>query len=384
MEARTKYATILRNARVTVKCFYCNCTLLPKFYLKHLKSRHELLFSKKTLCIWCMDAKKFRNAVQHRLKCLFRLINPPKETIEFGDFRRYLNCSECNEWRKSNPPSPPPPPHTTTTCIVCSDVPIDSSWHTLLDYKSSTDFNLDPECGIDLRWLRLYLTNSYAWLHCSVRFSVWRKFFKIVNSYPQIFCVLPYWCLCNGGQPDQPEAHHRHCIVVVYPASVDRFKSILYGFVHAREIHCLKQFLYAWRFVSTPQTVCKPSRRSEQIFATKIIEKYNSENLSMVLDYINYSSPPPPPSVDAMDVRTMDSTSCPHMLSNAHLNSDATIAKSDHHSLPSTTNYYIAKPMIPHCLLAIAMGVRGGQQTIAEMLKMRTDITILHGIKQAF
>ena len=147
---------------------------------------------------------------------------------------------------------------------------------------------------------------------------------------------MPYWCICNGGDSDYYECHHRHCIVLMQREFVGEFKKLMRTVTfpngnltklnkynrkmdskYHKEITSVKHFMNAWRYVSSPQAMCS--------------EK------TIIVDGIN----------QARNESTFHGRK-------AH--------KSGSRTKDNKCHYFIARPMIPHCLLGMALYFPNGFQ----------------------
>ena len=403
-----EYKGIVKCSKVEVQCSYCEVKLLPKFYLVHLKALHKEKLTSANICIWCMEYTWRQrdpsvNNYEHRTKCLryknfcillsykifiiflinfsyfpykyfiflinFSLlrsrITPPPieesvkiEELNAMDLNRYLNCDECDEWhRTTRNQGVFEPPHPNFPESFASEIPIADKWYDLsVDYEfaspikriklnedlkieiaSLDSLQMDPESGIDGFWIRLFLVKGqkYCWFHYSIRVEAWSKFYECASTNTELFCVMPYWCLCNGGQPLNFDFHHRHCIVLMERVSVGKFKKLMRTDVtfmdgsltkmcmnkkmdtkYHKEIIGIKHFMNTWRYVSSPQSMCLDKK-----IATEGVNQANNES-----------------TFHGAKVRKLGG------------------------KRGGKCHYFIGKPMIPHCLLGMALYFPNGFQ----------------------
>lgn len=244
--------------------------LTGQAYAKHLQKEHNF---PATRCCWCNEFEwiKKRNpqhteqVYTHRYKCLVEKINKKKaqsvkikpeikkvvEEVKVTDL--LYNCKKCDEHYKKMeqlkanftldvglPPS------------FTAEIPISHNWLEL-DFApdqvqpweeknkisesnvkrkavyDARDLKFDDKFGIDAHWLRLfYIKTNLMWFHYSIRQQVWDKFYKVANQNTELFCVLPNWCLCNGGTVDI-DRHHRHLIIVIEKNNLHKFRKLMNG-----------------------------------------------------------------------------------------------------------------------------------------------------------
>lgn len=73
MGYKVKYFNVLHDAKLKVKCDYCELRLLPSLYLSHLTDGHQDKMERHPTraCIWCMSySRKAVDQYAHRLPCM--------------------------------------------------------------------------------------------------------------------------------------------------------------------------------------------------------------------------------------------------------------------------------------------------------------------------
>ena len=280
----------------------------------------------------------------------------PEQLAEM-DLNRYLNCSECDEWyRTTRLQGEFVKPHEKFPDSFAAHIPIADKWYDLsvnyefasmpkriklqedlkLEIASLDNLRMDPESGIDGFWIRLFLVKGqkYCWFHYSIRVEAWPKFFECAHNNNNLFFVMPYWCLCNGGKEGKFDFHHRHIIVAVERENVGEFKKLMRTVTFAdgtlshmldnrkmdskyhKEILGVKHFMNAWRYVSSPQSMCS----EKKVTADGVNQAFNESTFH---------------GVKAGRPGGRKGGKC---------------------------HYFISRPMIPHCLLGMALYFPNGFQ----------------------
>lgn len=411
-----RYSDFIKRALAKVMCRFCDNEFLLKQYHRHLLDTHPEVFTlTKKICIWCLEYtwRKGMNNYEHRFQCAKKLIgfkepvlpsttacsvqddaemdagsseqstSTPAIDFDKMDLTRYLNCTECNDWyEKERISGPFVKPFVSIDDSCGFDIPIDDEWlnMTPVEYpyisnanigvparkriklyeeeklviSKLTKLQMDPESGIDGYWMRLYLSNGkyLAWFHYSIRLKVWKKFYTAACENPKLFCVMPYWCICSGGDMRSDEMHHRHIIVVCARHNVAKLKKIMclvtfddgklrtvnssghkMDSKYHKEIGSVKHFMNTWRYVSSVSSMCS--------------------NKELVVDGVNQA-------------RNENTFHGAKVFGGGRRN---TVSGS------GMCHYYISRPMIPHCFLGMAMYFPDGFQAITEILKMSLGVS---------
>lgn len=259
----------------------------------------------------------------HRLKCFRNRIRPPTTLdIDRVDLNRFLNCVECDNWYNTTRFQKEYSPPFDFPQTFAQDVPMSIKWdfnyYHLMENQHLQNFELDPECGVDGKWMRLFMSRSYKWVHCVVRLLVWQQFYDIACENKDLFCVLPYWCIDDDGDEDNnadPLSHKRSCIVMLEQNErhLTEFESLMNGI----------RFLDGGR--------CTYNRYAVEVKAVAMSDIYNSRTFMSTWRSVS-----------------LDVTKRKHV--------------------------YIGKPMIPHCLHVMALFYDRGMQDITHLLKRKMDV----------
>lgn len=316
---------------------------------------------------------------------MYPQISSSRPKIDFTgmDLTRYLNCDECNTWYENERvPGPFVKPFSSIDDSCGLDIPIDVEWlerdlpeYVDIDYRNIgaagrkriklheeekiiisrlEKLQMDPESGIDGYWMRLYLSQGreLAWFHYSIRHQVWKKFYDAASVNTKSFCVMPYWCMCSGGDLVSDEFHHRHIIVVCERNNVWYLKKIMSTVTfddgklccinsrgrkmdskYHKEINTVKHFMNTWRYVSSPSSMCA----NKEIVVEGINQARNENTFHGAKVFVS--------------------------------------GKKRGASVTGKCHYYIRRPMIPHCFLGMAMYFPDGFQTITEIMKMNVSVS---------
>lgn len=101
----------------------------------------------------------------------------------------------------------------------------------LHNFTNSFPMDVD-QCGFDPMWQRFYLfKRNLSWFHMRIKVSAWSDFMEFYKENQEKIVVLPYSCLCNGGQELR---RHLICVVLtcnakslMYRSQFSRFRSAL-------------------------------------------------------------------------------------------------------------------------------------------------------------
>ena len=332
---RSRYFYEVDYYREFVKCTYCDEKLLPKYYTRHIRLSHKEYLHTTRLCVWCMDfvwkERGDSTNFQHRIDCfrnrckremkiltLTSIINKLDMSYN-GNLGCYLNCIDCDIWHKSKKDNKHE--YKNLPDLATMDIPISEKWLNAEFSSVASNVQMDPESGIDGYWMNLFLEKDYIWFHSIIRLAAWDSFYLFALNNSELFGVMPYWCLCDFGT-ENIELHNRHNIVFMEVGDAQNYKKMLKTFVvTADNKHVIKND------------------------EGRHIDLKYSKQINTVKHFMNAW----------------------RFVSNSNFNEGRKKMENRNH-------YYIAKPMIPHCLLGMAMYFPKGFQTMTEILKMSIKI----------
>lgn len=201
-------------------------------------------------------------------------------------------------------------------------------------YVNMSEIPFDDICGIESMWLQMYVYGKYKWFHFSIRLLLWEKFVEIAENNCNMFLVLPYWCLCNGGKADRLEYHHRHSIVYVRDEDEKAFRKLMDNIKFENRkssmLNSSGKRMYS-KFL-------RPIRDAKHMMNTL---RYISSSRSMCCEMNGGGGRLPYRGIQGEERRC---------------------------------HYYIGKHMNPHCLLGMALCIPDGFQIVTEILRTTADI----------
>lgn len=314
LKPAAQYHRLLRETQ-SVQCTKCTKEIYPTCYHKHLQRDHS--FSP-TTCCWCENFKwmekcgleMLKMKEQHRLDCFTRFVladrkrrGPPSlEDNEEKHLKLYpkpletkwrYNCVECDSfYKKAQTEKMNFKLNTLLPECFVEDIPIDDMWLTLL---TDTQPDFDSSFGFKAYWLRLYLADNFLrWYHFSIEYTLWPSFLEFAKTNQDLFCVLPNWCLCNGGNtnPEDMSGQHRHIILVLHQQDLQYFfkkikeMELPNNHFYYKRIYTQLYLINAVNYVSTKNGQC----HDVVVFGQNIQPKMNED--SPCHYYVNSPLPP--------------------------------------------------------------------------------------------
>lgn len=293
MSLFSTYKSILSHCKIPINCHFCDNEFLPKTYSHHLREYHADCVPKQPFCAACVNftwkkGDKQINNYEHRVPCWQNKI---QETINYRNkiekdkqllgslgLLPYIKqekidllyaCTECDGWyNEIQNTSQAVDRHILNNIsqYAYEDVPCDiTKW---LNDDDGEYLQLDPICGIDGNWMRVYhLLNDhkYRWYHYSIRLADWDKFYLYAMEMQELCGVMPYWCLSSGVKYDNYTVHFRH--VILFTKQPEYINEILLklkkeneprrgvaGAYYVKEILSSKQFMNTWNNISAKKS----------------------------------------------------------------------------------------------------------------------------------
>lgn len=199
-----KYKFFVKRRAYEIQCTFCCRYILIGEYHNHLKLDHALKIG--FTCIWCLNFtwQRGRQNYEHRYKCLLERIDADKklELQSIVDYKLLASDTHCNNdhinvWLNNTKAQLE---HQmlgrTRTCT-------DDSFYEDLDTDDTSDEQIfDPAFNLFSKYIVEF--PFYCYDHWTVSADSWGKFVQMWESSLKFKCtLLPYWCLCDGGDKIQ-------------------------------------------------------------------------------------------------------------------------------------------------------------------------------------
>lgn len=331
------YNKLVLRTKQFIKCSECDESLLPRFYERHLKQKHN--YTEKQRCIWCLEYtwKKRDTSVNnfaHRVQCLQKRLNKQekKPMIEASDL--YLNCKECDAWLRDVECEKEL--HLSSMITKHSrhfakPIQIANKWR---EFSVPNNIEFSSECGIDPYWIQLYETlgDKYVFLHLFVRYWIWDEVYEYLTTQRGWICVMPNWCLCFGKTNATCEYYHRHQIVIVKRNHLSNLNAQLRSISRSYE-----------KVTSSEKKEMTPYR------------KYKISSLKHFFNVYKY--------VSSKTFKCLDSD-----VTEIQLKDDGFIDNTTLYTMRESNHFFISHPIIPHALIHMAGLSPSGLQPVIEVI----------------
>ncbi|AMB48760.1 virion protein [Glossina pallidipes salivary gland hypertrophy virus] len=259
MEFKKKYNNLFKLSNLEVQCLLCSELINVKLYKTHLRNVHRNQCKNK--CIWCLEAKE--NDYIHCYQCMLDRIKAQNTIIIADNSSLFLQCEKCDKFLKSRVYLNRDNYIVTRKGITSRyyGVNIKSNWalvNSLLAKPLDIQLFID-EVGFDTRWFYIFKNvKNIKWFHCTVRQIHWDRIFEYLNNNENL-CILPNWCLCDGGSTGR---HVRHFVLFCPTKYLKVFNKNLKFIIRRQNmkrdfipIETMRQFINAINYVSHENSI---------------------------------------------------------------------------------------------------------------------------------
>ncbi|GFT15590.1 uncharacterized protein TNCV_4985401 [Trichonephila clavipes] len=202
MFIKTLYTYINSSKNIVVRCPICfESMTFGHYYHKHALKEHSLKNRKE--CVFCMGFKSWpheqrmkRENVKHVVECLKSFVNPKNKAStvknyegldeEICDCQNFVSIPRDMLSRSKN---------MDNAILYESVFEKPDMWRI-----DGVPFSESSGLGKDVYGIvQRYLKKDLKWFHVMVKHDTFQIFCHEIEKFQNEIVVLPFWCLCDGG-----------------------------------------------------------------------------------------------------------------------------------------------------------------------------------------